>query len=276
MAIASHKNYKEEQARFFDKWAQGHFQSAKEKQGFWYYTYNSFIEKQIRVLSSLSSHKTVLDLGCGIGENLSMIDNAQTIIGIDISRESIVEAHKKFSGKKSVELVVADGEHLPFCANVFGGIISINVLHHTSNFKQVLREIQRTIKNKGHILVIDLSSDNFVINLARNSWGIFTHMFPRSHNSIDLNIGSAIPKKTSFSKKELEKDFAELNFETIESHYEHLFLFLFGYLSDIFPVVRKLLTRRLLSSMYQIEINLLKSPMQRFAHVIIAILYARK
>lgn len=74
----------------------------------------------------------LLEVGCGYGRFVDVMQQHEgTIVGIDLSTDSIDLAQEFVGHKKNVHLVQCDLFHLPFRPNTFGGIFSIGVLHHT-------------------------------------------------------------------------------------------------------------------------------------------------
>ena len=94
------KNFKENQMKFFNGWAKEDSLLVKEKPDFWS-NYNYYFEKKLQFFSNLTSFELILDLGCGSGKNVETLSvKAERVVGIDISRESIVIAHENYSNGK--------------------------------------------------------------------------------------------------------------------------------------------------------------------------------
>ena len=267
------ESFGKEQQKFFDEWAQENIETEGQLQNSFWSFYNNFVTEQLEFLGTLSSFRVCLDLGCGTGKNFPILSKyARTIIGIDISEQSIRYANK-FDGQKT-NLMMADGGFLPFRQDIFDGIVVVHVLHHTLDFRRILRETLRVIKPGGYMLLIDLTSDNPLVNLGRKLWP----SFPKIAQSrvADLNVHSKIPEKTSFSKREFKCELTKLGFNTIESDNRHLFLFCLFYISRILPTIQRLLPDNVLFPIYRLEKKLLGGFLQRFAHVIITITKADK
>lgn len=102
----------------------------------------------------IKKNQKILDLGCGNGRLIELIDNYQVdYLGVDYSKELIKEARKKHP---NYSFKIADAVNLPFNKNDFDLIFSIAVIHHiptkTLRIKMV-REINRVLKPGGKIII---------------------------------------------------------------------------------------------------------------------------
>ncbi len=93
-----------------------------------------------RVTASLARHlgraASLLDVGCGDGVNLTRLAaecGATKVAGVDVLvRPNAV-----------IDVVPYDGLHLPFPDRSFEAVSIIDVLHHCTDARQVLREVLR-------------------------------------------------------------------------------------------------------------------------------------
>lgn len=100
--------------------------------------------------------KFLLDAGSGpiqYPAYLTYMDGYQYRLCMDISIVALQEARKRI-GDKGL-FVVGDVAHLPFCNDIFDGIVSLHTLHHLplSEQKKAYRSINRVIK-PGHNAVL--------------------------------------------------------------------------------------------------------------------------
>lgn len=109
----------------------------------------------------------ILDVGCGSGGWLDDINRYfpnNELYGIDITPRCIEYARKNRSQK--INFKITSVFDLPFVDNTFDVVISENLLHHLvgknpkqskNNAKKALREIMRVTKNKGDILIAEMT-----------------------------------------------------------------------------------------------------------------------
>ncbi len=86
---------------------------------------------------AIESHDRVLDSGCGTGVLFDYIaDKAKLIVGVDISRKTLVQAirHVQRKSLSNVHLVQADMDNLPFGDGVFSKVFSLTVLQNSPEY----------------------------------------------------------------------------------------------------------------------------------------------
>ena len=100
------------------------------------------------------THKKVLDLGCGEGNDLSRLRDMQAqIYGVDINPAAIEQAHRKFP-EDSNNIYLSDISSTPFEDNYFDIISSNYVLQAVEDIDAVYLEIARILKKNGKFIFI--------------------------------------------------------------------------------------------------------------------------
>lgn len=93
------------------------------------------------------TNPNILEIGCGTGKNLEVLNKFGEIWGIDNSRKAI-----KFCKKRGLNnLVLGKAESIPFSNGKFNIIILLDVLEHTDDIK-TLREIFRVLAPRGYLI----------------------------------------------------------------------------------------------------------------------------
>jgi len=113
------------------------------------------------VIDKISCDGPTLDLGCGEGKVSSILFNHTVDIGLDIDR---VQVRKARLTKGFKDLVIADGDFLPFAQGSIGLVLSNCVIEHIPNIERVLREVSRVLRKKGYF-VFTVPSKNFATYL---------------------------------------------------------------------------------------------------------------
>ena len=119
----------------------------------------SWIEiEDILKLVNASSSDLILDVGTGSGRVARVIvsKTGARVIGID-GRPPLLAAKKRKGDLCNYELVVANGQYLPFRKHVFNSIICIRALKYFKNYNMGISEMARVLKPFEH-LIIDISS----------------------------------------------------------------------------------------------------------------------
>ncbi len=101
--------------------------------------------------------RDVLDVGIGSGRaSLPLLDEGITVTGIDSSRAMLDECRRR-AGGRPIRLEVGDVTAIPFAAEAFDSVVSLNVLTHFPNWREVLPEWLRVLRPGGR-LVFDVYS----------------------------------------------------------------------------------------------------------------------
>mgnify|MGYP000300689010 CR=1 FL=1 len=100
--------------------------------------------------------QSALDLGCGTGEMLKMIlqaDHHKKRYGIDLSEKMLAVARSKLPDQ--VKLLLGDSESLPFPDSSFDVVYCNDSFHHYPAPQNVLKEVHRVLKPGGTFLLGD-------------------------------------------------------------------------------------------------------------------------
>ena len=115
------------------------------------------VAKYHAALKHLDIHGNVLDVGCGTGLFFSYIaDEAETVVGVDISPKLLLQAKEHTRAFRNVHLVHADADHLPFRDACFDAVFAFTVLQNMPNPLETLLEIERNAKRSTPIVVTGL------------------------------------------------------------------------------------------------------------------------
>lgn len=116
--------------------------------------YNNIQEKP--VMQSLlpdMAGKTVLDLGCGFGENCIDFLNrgASRVVGVDIS-EKMLSIAKIDNAFKNIEYIHLDMNDLNTIGEKFDIVYSSLAFHYVESFSKLLRDINYLLKDNGLLI----------------------------------------------------------------------------------------------------------------------------
>jgi hypothetical protein len=119
----------------------------------------SKIEKQkILELTNSDSSDLILDVGTASGRIAReiILKTGARVIGIDLGYQS--ESSQKKKRLNNYELIIADGQYMPFKEDSFNAIICIRALKYFPNYVLGLSEMKRVLRKTGR-LTLDLSSN---------------------------------------------------------------------------------------------------------------------
>ena len=110
-------------------------------------------------LLPLEGDERVLDVGAGTGAfAFAVAPRAREVVALEVDGEAAARA--KADAPANVEVVVGDGEHLPFEDFSFDVAATLRTLHHTRRPELLVAELTRVTKPGGTILVVDQLAPN--------------------------------------------------------------------------------------------------------------------
>jgi SAM-dependent methyltransferase len=95
--------------------------------------------------------RRVLEVGCGAGTDLVRFARSGAVTtGVDLAASSIALARQNFALEQlHAELLVADGERLPFAGRRFDLVYAHGVVQYTTDAAALVRECRRVLKPGG-------------------------------------------------------------------------------------------------------------------------------
>ena len=148
----------------------------------------------------IRQNSKILDVGCGNGLDARLVSKrANIVLGIDKSfnKEWIMQ---KSNLANKLFFSVADAKSLPFKDNNFDFVFAKDVLHHVDNPYEIIKEIKRTTKIGGTIIIIEANRYNPIFYLH------MTKMCGHNH----LTKGNFMNLIT--------ENFSNVEFKFVESH----------------------------------------------------------
>jgi SAM-dependent methyltransferase len=107
--------------------------------------------KVYKFARQFSVGKDVLDNGCGTGYGTAYLGEvAKSIVGVDISKEALRWAQKRYPNIKYLQM---DVHHLEFPDNSFDFVISTENFEHLSDQKRHAAELARVVRPGGLVLL---------------------------------------------------------------------------------------------------------------------------
>jgi ubiquinone/menaquinone biosynthesis C-methylase UbiE len=120
-------------------------------------------------LMQLHAGDTVLDVGCGAGDDLrglaELVAPAGHVIGIDSSETMLAQANARTAGLP-VECQIGDAQQLEFPSDMFAGVRADRVFQHLERPRQALVEMIRVTERGGHIVVAEPDWDSLLIDAS--------------------------------------------------------------------------------------------------------------
>ncbi len=155
-------------------------------------TRGKFWDELSFVVDLIPEKARVLDVGCGNGRFLGVLDDKEiSYAGIDFSEGLIAIARDRYQKRPNTTFFVGDALALPFSDHSFETVVSFAVLHHIPSCAyrvQFLREMARVVK-----------PGSLIILTVWNVWHskpriILEHAFKKITGRSRLDFGDAFLK----------------------------------------------------------------------------------
>jgi SAM-dependent methyltransferase len=150
---------------------------------------NSNINEELPALFSLIDNdlkgKSILDLGCGYGENSKLLlkRNASRVVGIDISKKMLNLA-KKFNSDPKISYYCIDMENIDKIEEKFDLIISSLAIHYVKDYNKLIKDVYNLLNDGGTFI---FSQEHPITLAPKNgkSWN-----YDENRNPISFNLAN--------------------------------------------------------------------------------------
>ena len=144
----------------------------------------------------------VLDFGCGTGILLQDIDKLyKSSCGLDISRHMLEYARNTC---KNSDLIIGDGEQLPFFDETWNAVVCRGAVHHIPNPQKALNEMYRILTPGGALVISEPSIDSILMRLIRILLYKNSKKFSKGHKAFKSKHLTKILQKSGFTVIEVK------------------------------------------------------------------------
>ncbi len=144
----SSKDYFDQVAHQWDKIREGFFSEAVRDKAF--------------STAGIQAGKIAADIGAGSGFiTEGLIRNGLRVIAVDRSEAMLAQMKKKFTSVGVIDYRVGTAEKLPILDEVIDYVFANMFLHHVEVPPEAIKEMVRTLKPSGKIVITDLDEHTF-------------------------------------------------------------------------------------------------------------------
>jgi SAM-dependent methyltransferase len=271
----NHSRYSEE---FFDQYHHNESSSIRLDSPWWLQLELMNPDDIIFNFVSQNKPRVVIEIGCGTGNNLKTVRRAHPevaeLIGCDVSFQSLIKARvnlEKHLDKTSTLLVHSEASHLPLQRHSADLVLLINVLHHADDLS-LIKDAANLVRPGGTVLIVDISSNNFINNIARFLWPFLPRLLRRRF-SHDLLVENAAPKVNLVAIDALDNICNLSGLFLYERESKGLYLFILQNLCVLFPTLARWIPRVAWLSFASIERLALSVPLFSKRAAVFSVLY---
>jgi len=119
-----------------------------EERHWWFVARRRILLSVLKRNLDLKERLQILDVGCGGGATMGSLRRYGNVRGIDTSEEAV-----EYNRERGREVSLAAVESIPFADNSFDLVLALDVIEHVPDDLQALRELFRTLRSGGSLLV---------------------------------------------------------------------------------------------------------------------------
>lgn len=207
-------------------------------------------------LLNLTGEEYLLDVGCGTGHPATRLveRTGARVLGVTISRSQLDLATAKAQAaglESSLEFILADAMDLPCESEMFDAAWAIEMLFQVPDRLQVLREIRRTLKPGGKVVLADFVEHK---QLDDQEWQYLTEGFAFSSLIRAESYGDVVaeaglePVRVHDVTEQIKQNLQwflsrfDANRETLADHYGPAFT---GQMDQFLPMSKSIYTEKL-------------------------------
>lgn len=164
------------------------------------------LKRELLKLHGPHKGKTILDYGCGPGNDLAgfaEMSGAARIIGVDISERALQMARSRLSWHDVdpnilTFIKISDTEvSIPLADSSVDYIQSLGVIHHTTHPERVFKELARILKKDGEVRIMLYNADSVHVQLdigygRRLVDGVQSNLTPEQAFEKSADLGAPI------------------------------------------------------------------------------------
>jgi ubiquinone/menaquinone biosynthesis C-methylase UbiE len=161
-------------------------------------------ERRARVIASFLSPTpadVVLDIGCAEGFTTSHLLKAGFVVGLDVSKNSLLVAREKVR-QSNVQFVCADATLLPIRTGAFKKIVMLEILEHLPEDaqKKLCEEADRVLNENG-VLIVSVPYKEEITYTKCIHCGKLTPLWGHLHSMDEEKCKSLLPNHYTLTTK---------------------------------------------------------------------------
>jgi len=138
----------------------------------------------------------VLEIGCGLGGFARyLLEQGADLVAADFSEKAVEIARRRLAEVPNCELLAADIQDIPFAAETFDVVISLDTLEHVLDPDKGLAELVRVAKVGGRVII---TTPNYLSLVGL--WRIYLRLIGRRFNEVGQPVNHPLILLTRIRK----------------------------------------------------------------------------
>jgi SAM-dependent methyltransferase len=125
------------------------------------------VDEAFRELLGPVEGKSILELACGLGRNVPMLEACDRYLGIDLSDVAIERAARKFAGRPNLAFWRTDAVNSGLPEAAFDAVLAIEIIEHVHDPERLMAESFRLLKPGGRFLINSANRDSLHLRMLR-------------------------------------------------------------------------------------------------------------
>jgi 2-polyprenyl-3-methyl-5-hydroxy-6-metoxy-1,4-benzoquinol methylase len=129
---------------------------------------------EVGLMDQYAAGENILDVGVGTGRaSIPLAKRGLKLTGVD-SSQSMLDETRRLAGDTPFELKLGDVTQLPVDDGIYDTLISLNVMTHFANWREILAHWASKVKNGGRVIFDVYSLDHLEAAAGRPVKGLRT------------------------------------------------------------------------------------------------------
>jgi len=125
------------------------------------------LDETVRKMVAPVNGLRILELGCGLGRSIPLVEGCEAYVGGDLSDVAIEKAQKLHAGLPWCSFERMDAMNLELDGEQFDLVLCVEMVEHVNDVEKVFREAHRVLKKGGRLILNTANRDSLHLRMMR-------------------------------------------------------------------------------------------------------------